>query len=157
MRERNLAHKLGAVTPPCSGCHMEDICGARSWTCQRFRIWATDPNAKGARGSRLERGYHMLSWEESWQDEPVDAPVVSYRPDGVVSTLIPAAQVVDADLVEAAAGYNCSACGRPETECSVSPCLAVVRDRGEAGECAGCGFTWTDDEQFRCPCCGGRR
>lgn len=37
-----------------------------------------------------------------------------------------------ADLVEACEGFNCTACGRPESECSADPCAAVQADREEA-------------------------
>lgn len=37
----------------------------------------------------------------------------------------------DADLAEAAEGFTCGSCGRPEIECSREPCPAVLEDREE--------------------------
>lgn len=43
----------------------------------------------------------------------------------------PAAPVGDEDLREASEGFDCSACGRPEFDCSREPCADVIADRDE--------------------------
>lgn len=61
-------------------------------------------------------------------DAPEIAPdVASASPDKAASAIEPEAAADD--LAEASEGFNCTACGRPESDCSADPCPAVVNDR----------------------------
>ena len=64
---------------------------------------------------------------------------------------------VDVDLVAAAGGETCSACGRPELECLLGTCPDVIADRDEeeGGEedetCSACGRPELECSQVPCP------
>jgi hypothetical protein len=60
-------------------------------------------------------------------------PIGIQMADGICKALFSprVSRLMPARLIEACAGYRCAACGRPEFDCSLNPCPAVIADREE--------------------------